>query len=386
MKKQILTGILISTLSFLGCENMNQPAAVDLDEQNLNIVDPETGLTEAQMRKAVDKVIAEYRAKTEAYRAKHAKLHRARSGETARIQGDKITVPDDYSTIQAAVNNASPGDKIKVKAGTYFENVFIATDDLELTAEGLVKIDGKVEFSGVTGGVLENFIVIPYTTAPADGGVAVVNSSEVELRDNDIKGFLNIIGGSNTAAGITLLNSTDCLVKGNNSSDHLDFPARPHGIFMEDSHDNEIDENTFNNNYRAGIRTRNTDDNEFSGNTCTGNGNAGIFLSHDSDGNELKDNNCSDNIKLVTSPESGTGIFLNKRCDDNTIGSDNITNNNAGDGIRLSPGSGGGAGPSNDNTVKKNTSLGNGGVDLFDAPANSGNEFKKNDFSTSSGI
>ena len=64
MKKQILTGILISTLSFLGCENMNQPAAVDLDEQNLNIVDPETGLTEAQMRKAVDKVIAAHASET----------------------------------------------------------------------------------------------------------------------------------------------------------------------------------------------------------------------------------------------------------------------------------------------------------------------------------
>jgi len=36
-----------------------------------------------------------------------------------------ITVPDDYFTIQEAINNANAGDTIHVKAGTYYENVVV---------------------------------------------------------------------------------------------------------------------------------------------------------------------------------------------------------------------------------------------------------------------
>ena len=36
-----------------------------------------------------------------------------------------ITVPDDYSTIQMAVNVAIPGDMVYVRSGTYYENITI---------------------------------------------------------------------------------------------------------------------------------------------------------------------------------------------------------------------------------------------------------------------
>ena len=36
-----------------------------------------------------------------------------------------IIVPDDYPTIQKAINNSNDGDTIFVRAGTYFENLIV---------------------------------------------------------------------------------------------------------------------------------------------------------------------------------------------------------------------------------------------------------------------
>src|SRR3972149_1143518 len=40
--------------------------------------------------------------------------------------GSVIVVPDDYSTIQAAIDNANDGDSILVKPGIYFERLKIS--------------------------------------------------------------------------------------------------------------------------------------------------------------------------------------------------------------------------------------------------------------------
>jgi len=46
-----------------------------------------------------------------------------------------ITVPDDYPTIQEAINNATDGDTIYVRAGIYYENVVINKQNLTLIGE-----------------------------------------------------------------------------------------------------------------------------------------------------------------------------------------------------------------------------------------------------------
>ena len=50
-------------------------------------------------------------------------------------KGKIIYVPDDYSTIQKAVNHAQPGDTIIVRDGTYVENVVINKPYLTIKSE-----------------------------------------------------------------------------------------------------------------------------------------------------------------------------------------------------------------------------------------------------------
>jgi len=48
------------------------------------------------------------------------------------LMGLIIEVPDDYNTIQLAIDNSSPGDTIRIDEGTYQENIVISTDSLRI--------------------------------------------------------------------------------------------------------------------------------------------------------------------------------------------------------------------------------------------------------------
>ncbi len=50
-------------------------------------------------------------------------------------QAATIYVPDDYPTIQQAVDAALPGDTIIVRDGTYVENIFVHTPNLTIKSE-----------------------------------------------------------------------------------------------------------------------------------------------------------------------------------------------------------------------------------------------------------
>jgi Right handed beta helix region len=90
-----------------------------------------------------------------------------------QASGDGATrrVPDDYDTIQAAVDTAEPGDLILVGPGTYEEAVNVETD--ELTIRGLnrndVILDGRFEKDngirvvGANGVAIENMTARNYT-------------------------------------------------------------------------------------------------------------------------------------------------------------------------------------------------------------------------------
>jgi len=99
-----------------------------------------------------------------------------------------------YSTIQAAVNAASPNDVIKVAAGTYKEYVTIGIplsligEDTEST---IVNAAGKAHGFFVDGydhAGLKNVTIEHFTVENADfEGILVVSAADVQIRHNEVK-------------------------------------------------------------------------------------------------------------------------------------------------------------------------------------------------------
>lgn len=97
----------------------------------------------------------------------------AGADDTSESAGDGATlnVPDDYDTIQAAVDDAEPGDLILIGAGTYEEAVNVETDDLtirgldrnEVILDGGFELDNGIRVVGANGVAIENMTARNYT-------------------------------------------------------------------------------------------------------------------------------------------------------------------------------------------------------------------------------
>ena len=80
-------------------------------------------------------------------------------------------VPDEFDTIQAAVDAAQPGDLVLIGPGTYHEAVDVVTDELTIrgTVRDTVVLDGQLELDngirvlGANGVAVENLTAMNYT-------------------------------------------------------------------------------------------------------------------------------------------------------------------------------------------------------------------------------
>lgn len=225
---------------------------------------------------------------------------RALSAEEIKAQYDAIVdVPTpeppvhninkstNYSTIQAAINDASPSDEIHVDSGTYFENVNV-NKQVTLRGIGMPVVDAGGSGSAIT--------------LAADGIV--------------LEGF-TATGGIDYEAGIVVISNNNTL-SGNNASNNI------YGISLGSSHNTIIDNNALNNGY--GIILGSSSNNTLRGNNVNSNNWGGIFLSY-SNNNIIVGNNVSNNnnagISLVFS--SNNNIYHNNiinninQADDNTV-------------------------------------------------------------------
>lgn len=111
---------------------------------------------------------------TSAVAAETASPPDTKAGETtvgATTVGGTITVPDDFATIQAAVDVAEPGALILIQPGTYYEAVNVTTDNLtirgldrnEVVLDGRLELDNGIRILGAKGVTVENMTAMNYT-------------------------------------------------------------------------------------------------------------------------------------------------------------------------------------------------------------------------------
>jgi len=221
-----------------------------------------------------------------------------------------IHVPEDYRSIQQAIEVAAPEDEILVNEGVYRENLLI---------------DKKVSLRSISG-PSSTLIEAAYESSPS---IKIEKATGAVLRGFSATGSLVAGVLMSGADGVTV---ADCRFTGNGSGmvmhgtsgssiiDNVSNSNDQYGLYMERSHGNRIERNTASLNRDKGFFISNSNDNRIAGNSVnlnswdgimvyasTGNvitGNKtlrntyGIVIS-ESDGNELSDNTTVPNLFLI---------------------------------------------------------------------------------------
>jgi parallel beta-helix repeat protein len=262
-----------------------------------------------------------------------------------KAEPETIVVPDNYGSIQEAIDNADDGDTIFVESGTYVEI---------LTIEKSVSLVGEDSASTVIdGNKTYAYHVIEVTASNVQiTGFTIQNSGGVKYSER---------------AGIYVESSS-----GNNISGNIITDNYGNGIYLtESSNNNIVSRNNITANFFSGIgMTKLSNNNTIEGNTLTGNscgisvsysrnqrihdnvaknsGNHGIQLDYSSDnlivGNIVADSHifglqvyCSSGNRICENVLSNNvkGIRLSSS-DNNTVSQNNMTDNEQGIAISAS--------------------------------------------------
>ncbi|MEM3726173.1 MAG: NosD domain-containing protein, partial [Candidatus Bathyarchaeia archaeon] len=160
-----------------------------------------------------------------------------------------IWVPYNYSTIQAAINAANPGDVIHVASGTY--DSIVVNKTVSIIAEGEAIIDGKLAVNPVVNITANNVVIKNFKIqGPSLYGtsIRIDNAAFCHVENNSIIGrmygvFLWQTSNSRIAYN-TIINVTEGV-----DSDWLQFPAK--GILLGNSSNNFVVANNIYNSWRC---------------------------------------------------------------------------------------------------------------------------------------
>jgi nitrous oxidase accessory protein NosD len=248
-----------------------------------------------------------------------------------------IRVPDDYTTIQAAVNAAESGDKIQVASGVYCEHVVITKSNLQLQSP-----------PGANRAIITG-------DCPAvnrlDAGIHVMNAQGVEIMGFVVEYF---------EFGIQLMNTTGSRIhmneaRYNKTVTRTGVPAgsRGMGIQLRASSSNMVSQNDLHENGRNGINVWGT------GGASNGN----VVR-----GNRLKDNNLENAVT-----NSACNLMVNGNASDNIVAENEVLGS-YGVGIMIGPGT-----TITGNRFVQNRVHGFGGPGIYATPPATGNVIEQND-------
>jgi len=208
--------------------------------------------------------------------------------ETAEAEPKTVIVPDDYASIQEAVDNAVDGDVVLVKRGTYNGSVainkrisMIGEDKTDTIIQGDWSLNGTVVLVEHDDVAVEKLsLKAAYDAGPHGRGVHLLQVKGCNVSDCNFVSYTGVwlYGASNNTvknneidgtkaamppvAGIKLQYSEDNRIVGNNVIEY----KYGVGISLESSDRNILAENQLLNNYN-GIWIKNSNNNSFTDNT-----------------------------------------------------------------------------------------------------------------------
>ena len=198
-----------------------------------------------------------------------------------------LKVPDEYPTIQAAIDAASAGDIVLVAASTYNENLVI-NKSLTITGE-------SKDTTIIDGGNVDYVLNISNTNNVKVTRFTIQNAAKavVYLEGTNNSTISDTIIQNGTESGIYLKESNNCLV----SHDTVLFTKW--GVRLDRySQSNTISRNTMQNHTETGIYLEGADNNTVSRNVVVWNGyekagffSAGIYLDYGAKYNRINQNN-----------------------------------------------------------------------------------------------
>lgn len=353
-KTYLFPALLIagSVLFFTSCEKKN---ALPVQSAPLNFEEPPALAIDESFIEEIDQLVAAHKAQL----TKTAGGARSSCPET-------ILVPDDYATIQEAIDAAchENGTDIIVNAGTYDEGrVLVTKPDLHLKANGAVTLMGGFSLDGNADNTqIHKFNIVLNETA---WGIAGSDFTGGEFKQNTISG-----SGDFNYAGITFGNVSDVNIKQNTVSNLrwgisiISGYAAATGSYGS-SRNNTIQGNRVTDILRAsGIHLQgDSDHNLITGNKVSNKQdiwNGGIMLHRTIfSGNPVvyyPDNNTLMN-NVVTNCTESPGLLMYGS--DNTLGPNNIINSNGNWGVYISANAN-----SNNNHMFNNTVLNNQPCDI----------------------
>ncbi len=205
--------------------------------------------------------------------------------EQDRVLGKKIVVPDDYPTIQEAINHATIDTHIFVNHGEYHENINI---------NEMVHLEGN--------GTSNTIILGDGTT-----NVVTISKNGVSLNGFTIQNSGDKHAGIKVTSQINTINN--CIIKENG-----------YGIILLSSNANLITNNIIKNNNRSGFWFYMSHYNEVNGNQLENN-NHGMKVNYSCYGNNVTGNIFTKNKKsgLQLSETSRSNMIMGNKLNDNTV-------------------------------------------------------------------